>query len=404
MISGTSYDAIEVAVADLGLTGDTIDASLLGSRSVDLPAEMRSRISVMLPPNRTTIETVCRLDTALGQMFANAAAGVAAELGPVDLVVSHGQTVYHWVEGAQAHGTLQLGEPSWIAERLAVPVVSGLRSRDIAAGGHGAPLVSLVDTLLLADQAGASGGARPQLPGALNLGGISNLTVVGAGEPVAFDIGPGNALLDATTVALTSGRLAFDVDGRLAAQGTVDAALLDRLLDEPYYRLPAPKSTGKELFHPRYLADRGVELATQHGPDLLATLAALTAQTVVDACAAYGVSDVVVAGGGAHNPVVMGELHRRGQQISFTPIDAYGIPTTAKEAYAFAVLGFLTAHGLPGTVASCTGARHPSILGSVTPGRRGLELPPPAETVPRRLRIVVPDPAAAGAPAQAGRR
>ncbi|MCI0690324.1 MAG: anhydro-N-acetylmuramic acid kinase [Sporichthyaceae bacterium] len=395
MISGTSFDAIEVAVADLELDDSTIEAALVGSRSIEYPPPLRAAVAALLPPNPTTIETVCRLDTALGQAFAQAAADVVGQLGPVELVVSHGQTVFHWVDGSRALGTLQLGEPAWIAERIGVPVVSGLRARDIAAGGHGAPLVSLLDVLLLGGQADV-GSTDPR--GSLNLGGIANLTVVGSPEPIAFDVGPANALLDAAVVALTGGGGEFDQDGRLAARGTVDDALLARLLEEPYYRLPAPKSTGKELFHPGYLAERGVELADYTGPDLLATLVALTAQTVVDACGAYRVTDVVAAGGGTRNPVLMAELRRRGPKIAFRTIDAMGIPPTAKEAYAFALLGFLTVHGLAGIVASCTGAGHPSVLGTITPGRDQLVLPRPGRVAPSRLRIVASDPVLAGPP------
>ncbi len=250
VMSGTSYDAIDVAAADLELRDDTVVLRPLGARSVPYADDVRARIAAGMPPAQTNYEQVCRLDTELGQVFADAAALGVSELcgGRADLVVSHGQTLYHWVDdGGRAQGTLQLGQPAWIAERTGLPVVADLRSRDVARGGNGAPLVSMFDVLLL----GGTGGPRA----ALNLGGIANLTVVGgSAEPLAYDVGPANALIDAATSELCGEP--FDAGGRRAARGHVHEALLAALLDEPYYAAPAPKSTGKELFHWDYVRDR----------------------------------------------------------------------------------------------------------------------------------------------------
>jgi anhydro-N-acetylmuramic acid kinase len=396
MISGTSHDAIEVAVADLELAGDEIRAALVASGGSDFPPELRAQVVAALPPRATTMADVCRLDTLLGQAFAAAAADMAAAHGPVDLVVSHGQTLYHWVEGRTARGTLQLGEPAWIAERVGAPVVSGVRSRDIAVGGQGAPLVSTLDVLLLAGD-DVPAGRRASL----NLGGIANLTVVDPARPVAFDVGPANALLDAAVATLTGGERSYDAGGAWAARGSVDDALLAGLLEEPYYALPAPKSTGKELFSGEYLAARGVDLRTYDPADLLATLTALTAQTVADAAHRHGVVEVVAAGGGIRNRTMVDMLVERGRGLVVDVIDRYGIPSTAKEAYAFALLGFLTWHGVPATVPSCTGAARASLLGSITPGRGPLRLPTPAAGVPRRFVVTRADPAAS--PARNGR-
>ena len=193
MISGTSMDGIDVAVADLQFAGDTVELRPLGAASREYPAELRARVGAVLPPAATTAEEVCRLDTLVGQAFAAAATFAVDELGAgaVDLIVSHGQTIFHWVDpGGRRRGTLQVGQPAWIVEATGIPVVADLRSRDIAAGGHGAPLASTLDELLL----GGSG----ETAAALNLGGISNMTVVGPDAPtIAFDIGPANALIDA---------------------------------------------------------------------------------------------------------------------------------------------------------------------------------------------------------------
>jgi anhydro-N-acetylmuramic acid kinase len=384
MISGTSFDAIEVAAADLRAEGDALVLTPLGNLSVDYETGLRAAIAAALPPASASAETLCMLDAEIGRAFGAAAARAADELcdGRAELVSSHGQTVFHWVEDGRARGTLQLGQPAWIAESTGLPVVSDLRSRDVALGGQGAPLVSLFDALLLGD-----GGDAPRA--ALNLGGIANLTVLAPGrDPVAYDTGPANALVDAAVAHVTGGAEAFDRDGVRGARGRVDATLLEALLDDPYYALPAPKSTGKERFHLDYLlaaVERaGTEIA---GDDLVATATVLTATTVACACAAHGVTELVAAGGGTRNPTLMSMLRERADGVGITTIDSLGLPVESKEAYAFAVLGWLSWHGLPGTLPSCTGAAAPALLGSLTPGRGPLELPAPAATPPARLLI-----------------
>lgn len=384
MISGTSFDAVDAAVADLDLDGDEVVLVPRGLHTTAFPETLRRRIAACLPPGSTTVEEVCRLDTEIGQLLGAAALGAQRALAAdgVDLVVSHGQTVFHWVEGAHAMGTLQLGAPAWIAEATGAPVVSDLRSRDVARGGHGAPLASTLDALLV-----LRGSARR---GSLNLGGIANITVRDpAGEVIAYDIGPANALMDSAVAASTHGESRMDADGAMAARGRVDDAVLDRLLDEPYYRLPHPKSTGKELFHADYLG--GVPGSSDLAPDdLLATLSELTARLVARACRDHNLDELVVAGGGVRNPVLMSRIAALASPTAVVPIDDYGLPAQAKEGYLFALLGYLTVHGIEGTYPSATGASRGSILGSVAPGAHPLVLPPPASAPPVRLRIVRP--------------
>ncbi|WP_405445006.1 anhydro-N-acetylmuramic acid kinase [Streptomyces achromogenes] len=383
LMSGTSYDAIEAAAADLALDGDALLLRPLGHLSVPYPDELRDRVAAALPPAPTTTQAVCALDTGIGQAFAGAAGRALRDLcaGTADLVVSHGQTVHHWVEDGTVRGTLQLGQPAWIAEATGLPVVSDLRSRDVAAGGQGAPLVALTDALLLS--------GLPGTPAALNLGGIANITVVAPGaEPLAFDTGPANALLDAAVHHFTDGAAAYDEDGRRAGAGRVSPGLLRVLLDDPYYRRPAPKSTGKEHFHLPYLRRALDSVPVPDTADVLATLTRLTAVTVADACRAHGVTRLVVSGGGTRNPVLMRMLAEELPGVPLGPSDELGLPSAAKEALAFAVLGFLTAHGLPGALPSGTGARRATVLGSITPGRTPLRLPEPAARPPRLLRII----------------
>jgi anhydro-N-acetylmuramic acid kinase len=381
LISGTSYDAVDAAAARMRLEGDTLFLVPLGSHSVPIPAPLRARIAAALPPHRTTAAEICRLDTGIGQLFGSVAADANAALagGAADLVSSHGQTVYHWVDGRTALGSLQLGEPAWIAEASGLPVVSGLRTRDIARGGQGAPLASLLDALLVLGD--------DRTVGSLNLGGIANITVRSdAGQILAYDIGPASALMDRAVADATGGRERMDTDGVRAARGTVDAGLLAVLLAEPYYRLPPPKSTGKELFHAGYVramvGERDVPL-----DDLLATLTELTATLVARSCRDHGVQRLFVAGGGTRNPALMGRIRALAAPARVTGFDELGMSAQGKEAYTMALIGFLTAHGLPATIPSATGAASGSILGSLTPGAAPLRLPAPARSYPSRIAI-----------------
>ena len=384
LMSGTSYDAIDAAAADLLQDGDTVVLRPLGQISRPLPEDVRAELEAALPPQPTTMAQVCRLDTRIGQAFAEVAKAAVHELceGQADLVASHGQTLFHWVDDGVAHGTLQLGQPAWIAERTGLPVVADLRSRDVAAGGQGAPLVSVFDTLVLHGTGGA----------ALNLGGIANVTVVtAAGDPTAFDTGPANALLDAAVRHYSRGAESFDRGGAMAGAGSVHGPLLRWLLAEPYYTRAVPKTTGKELFHLPYLAAALDSVEGRDGPvapvDVLATLTELTARTVADAIRPWAPAEVIASGGGVHNPVLMARLAHHVGPARLRPFDELGLPASAKEAYAFALLGWLTACGLPGTVASCTGARHPSLLGCLIPGAAPLQLPAPPPCAPTRLHI-----------------
>ncbi|YCK36709.1 anhydro-N-acetylmuramic acid kinase [Actinomadura sp. ATCC 39365] len=383
MISGTSHDGIDVALVDFALDGGVLTGRVLHTASTPYPDELRARLVAALPPAPVTLAEVCVLDTLIGQCFAEAAAAAAEQAGPADLIVSHGQTVFHWVEGAHARGTLQIGQPAWIAERTGAAVLSDVRIRDITAGGHGAPLVSVLDDLLLGGllQDGPAGGAA-----ALNLGGISNMTVVRDGGLSAYDIGPANALIDAVVAGRGLNPRGFDEGGRIAASGRVDERLLDVLLDEPYYRLAAPKSTGKELFHLAYveaaIARAGREPS---GPDLVATLTELTVRTVAADVAAAGVGVLVVSGGGCRNPVIMDGLRAALPGVRVSLSDELGAPADDKEAIAFALIGWLTAHGLPGTVPGGTGAKAARVLGTLTPGAGPLVLPAPLPTPPRSL-------------------
>lgn len=380
MISGTSHDGIDAALVDLegprasGDDAGVLTARVLSTTSVPYDPALRARLVAALPPADCSAAELCALDTLIGQAFADVAAQVAGAEA-IDLVGTHGQTIYHWVTDGHARGTLQIGQPAWIAEALGVPVVADLRSRDVAAGGHGAPLVPLLDEWLLADS--------PAPAASLNLGGIANVTLVRPDAPsTAYDLGPANALVDAVVHDLGLDANGYDTDGRLAARGEVDADLLASLLADPYYRQPAPKSTGKEYFnldHVRaHTAGRAIEPA-----DLVATLTRLTAEVVGAELRAAGVQRVVAAGGGCDNPVLMAWIAEVAGPIEMVRTDSLGLPAAAKEAIAFALLAWCTWHGLPGNVPSATGASGPRVLGALLPGRGPLRLPEPLPRLPR---------------------
>lgn len=380
MISGTSHDGIDAAVVDLDLDAGgsgperALRLRMVGTDTISYDPGLRARLVAAMPPEPSTVDEVCRLDTAIGQAFAEVAATMIERHGALDLISSHGQTVYHWVEGDHALGSLQLGQPAWIAERTGTPVVADLRLRDITAGGHGAPLVPLLDEWLLA------GSAEPAA--SLNLGGISNVTIVRPDGPsIAYDIGPANALVDAVVQDRGLDPRGFDTAGSIAAGGRVDSELLQQLLADPYYRRPAPKSTGKEHFNLAYVRDQVADRRITDA-DLIATLTRLSAETVAHELVAAGVRRVIAAGGGTRNPVLMGWLAELAEGVEVTNTDELGIPADTKEAIAFALMGWCSWHGLPGNVPSATGASGPRILGALIPGRQPLRLPEPLESLP----------------------
>ncbi|AUI64637.1 anhydro-N-acetylmuramic acid kinase [Amycolatopsis sp. BJA-103] len=391
LISGTSIDGIDVAAAELRADGDTVVLSPLGQFEVPYPEALREALLGALPPNPCSAEQLTKLDTLVGQAFGEAAARGIEELtgGEADVVASLGQTVFHWVEDGTARGTLQLGNAAWIAERTGLPVVADLRVRDVAAGGHGAPLASTLDALWLREMT-ASGPVA-----ALNIGGIANITVVPAdnadnadnadGDVLAYDTGPGNALMDIAAHRATGRRA--DVDGALALRGNVRPDLLAKLLLDPYYAAAPPKSTGKELFHGEYLDTALDGLPPVGAEDLLATLTELTAVTIAAECRRHGIATLIVSGGGADNPALMAALARNLPGTAVKTSDDHGLPRAGKEAYLTILLGWLTWSGVPGNLPSATGARGDRLLGSITPGAGPLRLPAPHTSTVTRLRV-----------------
>jgi len=377
LMSGTSLDGIDAALVEIDEgPGGRPDVRLLAFDSPAYPPDRREEIHACILEGEAA--SLTRLHGRLGDWFADAVLRVceAADIDPeaVDLVGSHGQTIWHQPPREGERGaTLQLGDAATVAERTGIPVVSDFRSRDMAAGGEGAPLVAWVDQLLF---------TTDHVRVLQNIGGMANLTRIppmGSEEPViAFDTGPGNALMDTAAELATNGRTPFDRDGELARRGQVDEALLRELLDDPFYQRPPPKSTGRESFGRRYvqtLVERRRPSDPNAWADLVATLTALTARTIAGAVERWARpgagGDVVVSGGGARNPALMAMLREALAPVPVRTGDVLGFDPEAKEAVAFAVLAWAHVTGRPGNLPSVTGARGPRVLGSYTPGRPG---------------------------------
>ena len=393
LMSGTSVDGIDAAVVDVTQDKDALVARLLGYAESAIDEHVRQRIYTLFDPERSRIDEVCELNVLIGEAFAQAAAVALRRAGvQADLIASHGQTVWHEVAPGHTRSTLQLGEPSVIAERLGVTTVADFRPRDIAAGGQGAPLASWGDALLFGDN---------QLSRAVqNIGGIANVTWVPPGAQweamLAFDTGPGNALIDHAAWRLTGGMQRFDVDGSMAAVGRVDDALLAELLGQPYFPLQPPKSTGRELFGAQF-ADSFIDRGLARGlaaSDILATMTAFTAHSIADQYRRFlpgRPDEVVVGGGGSRNPVLMRLLSQLLDPAQIRLHEDFGLSSLGREAVYFALMGHEALHGRPNTVPSCTGATHAVVMGKIVPGPNYRSLmarvASSSEARPRRLIV-----------------
>lgn len=376
LMSGTSVDAVDACLALLEFANGRLCYEILATHSVDIPDTLRERLLRCMADKAMGLEELCALNVAVGELFAETAQGLIESSGinpgSIDCIGSHGQTIFHWppTQPGQLGSTLQIGEPSIIAEKTGIYTIADFRPRDMAAGGQGAPLVCFADLLLFQDEAI---GRCIQ-----NIGGIANVTVVPSRESqrqgqkpvIAFDTGPGNMLMDAAMQYFF--QKPYDENGEMAARGEVHNPLLYAMLKHPYLELSPPKTTGREQFGAPYLHELMVQFPDLDEWDWLATLNVYTAQTIVDAYErfvfpAYDIAEMVVGGGGAYNATLLKNMinlfRARNRSIVIKTHADFGIHDKYKEALAFAILAWASLLHRHNNIPECTGAAHPVILG-----------------------------------------
>lgn len=362
LMSGTSLDGISAAVVRFTADGNRVEHQLLAYRGTEYSAEQRERLASAM--NHATAAEYCELSFDIGEWLAAAALSVIEsariDAGEIRAIASHGQTIWHTPRRA----TWQMGEAAVIAERSGIDVVSDFRVRDVAAGGEGAPLVPIADALLYS--------SRDTWRLLQNIGGIGNVTVVPPGGDVAaeraFDTGPGVVLIDYLVRKLNPG-MRFDEGGMIARSGNAHADVVTALLRDPYFSQTPPKSTGREYFGARF-ADRTLSMVKGPDADVIATAVALTAGSIADAVRRYvhePYDEMIVSGGGARNAALMDALRIAMSPARVTSFDDVFYDGEAKEAVAFALLGYLHIARRPGNVTGATGARGPRVLGKLTP-------------------------------------
>jgi anhydro-N-acetylmuramic acid kinase len=374
IMSGTSLDGIDVAIIDITGSGFKAKINVLTSHSVPYPKKIREALFAIASSANGPTGDISRLNFLLGELYAEALEETAERadipLNTIKLIGCHGQTIFHEGQGSQYLGkkvasTFQIGESSVISERTGIDVISNFRERDMAAGGKGAPLVPYLDYMLIRHR------GRGRV--AVNIGGIANLTAIppntNTDRVIAFDTGPGNMVIDQLVSRITLGRQTFDRDGAMAASGVVDQKLLAKLLRDKYFRQKPPKTAGREQYGADFVTKLlDTELSTE---DLIATATALTAESIALGVRNFVLTDmrvdeIFVSGGGTHNPTLMRMLQKAMDPIPVKETTEVGLDVDAKEAIAFAVMAYETAHARPSNVPMATGAKRSVILGKLT--------------------------------------
>jgi anhydro-N-acetylmuramic acid kinase len=378
VMSGTSADGIDVALAEISGAPPKLKSQLLRHTTMKFAPAIRKEILRVAEQQAITAGELSQLNFRLGEIFAAAVLSACRtfRVAPeqIALIGSHGQTIFHqgrpvkYLGGAIA-STLQIGEASVIAARTGIPTIADFRTADIAVNGQGAPLVPYADYLLYRN---AKLGRV-----SLNLGGIANITIIPAAakpsDVFAFDTGPANMLIDALVAHFTKGLERFDRNARRASQGRRLPALLDDLLRDPYLKVPPPKSTGREYYGRDY-TKRVLALGRKHRAkpnDILRAVTIFTSLAIVDALHRFvlpkhKITQLIVSGGGAKNPLIVAQIAAALPDIEILPSSQLGVPEDAKEAYAFALLAYETWHQRPSNMPTATGARGPAILGKIS--------------------------------------
>lgn len=369
LMSGSSCDGIDAVLVRMKGTGKNIAVKLALHRYFKYTESFKLRLLDEHKP----LDEVCRLNFEVGQRLAAAANEMISlankeRLG-ADFVASHGHTVAHIPPPAESFGTMQIGEPAVIAERTGLPVVSDFRQRDMAAGGQGAPLATYADWILFHRE--------DRNVAVLNIGGIANIAGITPNfdKVISFDTGPGNMIIDGAMRLVTRGEHHVDKDGAIAAKGRLREEFLEYLMGHAYFDRVPPKSTGREDFgEDVFLRDAILARRNYAYEDIITTVTTAVAKSIVEAYTRYvkpycPVKTVIVAGGGANNKTLMAilQIGFRHEDIKVASCEQYGIPTGAREAMAFAVLGNETLFGTKANMPTSTGAKHPVVLGKITP-------------------------------------
>lgn len=377
LMSGTSLDGVDAAVVEVEGSGKDTRIKLLSFITQAYDELTREAIKALCSEECSSSATICSMNVVLGELFAAAAFKAAEASGvpmrEIDLISSHGQTIWHQPEGdAEARfrvrSTLQIGDISVVSKQTGRPVIGDYRPADIAVGGQGAPLTPYADYILFADQ---HKGRIVQ-----NIGGIGNCTILPQGADAehvtAFDTGPGNMLIDQAVAYYSEGREHYDADGAWAASGTVHAGLLDELLDHPYLKLPPVKTTGREMFGKSFAMSTigRAEQMSMRPEDVIATFTAFTAHSIALAYREFvfpqaSVQEVIVSGGGSHNRTLMSMLANRLPQVKLLISDELAVSGDAKEAIAFAIMANEFLHQVPNHLISATGAARKTVLGKL---------------------------------------
>lgn len=376
LMSGTSADGVDAALVEIQGCGTNTKVKQLGFVSIPYTDAMRSELLRIASGEWGGSQSLCLLNFRLGSLFADACEAVCREAGVetnrIQLVGSHGHTVYHapvgqMYLGSCERGTLQIGEASVIAERMGCAVVSDFRVRDMAAGGYGAPLVPYTEYLLYRSET--------ETVALQNIGGIGNITILPAGcrleDVYAFDTGPGNMVMDALAERATGGKARYDVGGQMAARGKISKPLLEWMMQDPYLAAAPPKTTGREQYGAEYverLVHKGEEYALCWN-DLLATAARFTAESIgvgVQRFCPHRPDRLIVGGGGSLNPTLLAQIKECLPGCKVMINEDMGLDSNAKEAVAFAVLANEFCHGVANNAPKATGAEHPVIMGKLT--------------------------------------
>ncbi|MGD0572994.1 MAG: anhydro-N-acetylmuramic acid kinase [Sedimentisphaerales bacterium] len=373
LMSGTSVDGVDAAIIDI----DNEKVSVQAFDTFPYLAELRRSILQLCGAKSCNVADVCHLNFVLGEVFAESVLKLCKKSGigldTIDLIGSHGQTIYHNPKGRRfgrktIRSTLQIGEPSIIAQRTGITTAADFRPRDMAAGGQGAPLVPFADYFLFRD--------KHRNRAIQNIGGIANVTSLPAGcrtgDIVAFDTGPGNMIIDGIISIISRGKQKFDRGGKIAARGTIDKTILDCLLKHPFLGLRPPKSTGREEFGNRYCDAlyRKMKKKSIPAEDIIATVTAFTAESIVQAYRNFlprMPDEVILCGGGAHNSTLVKMLRQGLGKSRILTSDDFGISCDAKEAISFAILAYAAIKGEPNNVPGATGATQPLVLGKIIP-------------------------------------